>query len=84
MTDMPPSRNKGPAHYTGLAIQPWEAMESWMTKEQFQGFLLGSAVAYLARFNAEAPEKGGREDVAKAHHYLEKLLSVMADNGGMP
>ena len=75
MTDMPPSRNKGPAHYTGLAIQPWEAMESWMTPEEFAGFLRGNVIKYMAR----APHKGGRDDYRKAHHCLEKLLSVQAE-----
>ena len=72
----PPNRNKGPAHYTRLDIQPWEAMESWMTTEEFTGFLRGNAIKYLAR----APLKGGAEDYRKAAHYLEKLLSVL-NNG---
>ena len=76
---MPPGRKKGPAHYTALEIQPWDAMASWLTNEQFRGFLLGSAIAYLARFNADAPGKGGREDIAKAIHYLEKLVYVLSE-----
>lgn len=73
--DPPPSRNNGPAHYTGLDIQPWEAMESWMAKEEFAGFLRGNVIKYLAR----APHKGGVDDYRKAKHYLEKLLSVIAE-----
>ena len=64
-------------HYRYMEIQPWHAMESWMTAEQFQGFLLGTAIAYLGRFNATAPGKGGRQDVEKAAHVLQKLLEVM-------
>ncbi len=74
--DTPPSRNQGPSHYTGLDIQPWEAMESWMTKDEFAGFLRGNAIKYLAR----APHKGGVEDYRKAKHYLEKLLSLLAES----
>ena len=74
--DTPPSRNQGPSHYTGLDIQPWEAMESWMTKDEFIGFLRGNIIKYLAR----APHKGGVEDYRKAKHYLEKLLSLLAES----
>lgn len=67
----------GGDHYKSLAVEPWSAMESWMTREQFQGYLLGSAIAYLARFNTEGvPGKGGLTDVRKARHYLDKLLEL--------
>ena len=74
--DTPPNRNQGPSHYTGLDIQPWEAMESWMTKDEFIGFLRGNIIKYLAR----APHKGGVEDYRKAKHYLGKLLSLLAES----
>lgn len=64
-------------HYKTLAVQPWAAMQAWMTAEQFRGFLLGSAIAYLGRFNAEAPGKGGIADVKKARHTLDKLIETM-------
>lgn len=70
------SRQVGGTHYVSKKVQPWDAMEAWMTKEQFVGFLLGSAIAYLGRFNAEAPGKGGIEDIKKAQHYLEKLIET--------
>ena len=59
-------------HYLLKSIQPWEAMESWMTEEQFKGFLLGNVIKYVARFQ----DKGGRIDLEKAQHYLDKLLEV--------
>lgn len=68
------SRQVNGDHYRKLAIQPWDALAAWMTKEQFQGFLLGSAIAYLGRFNASSPGKGGIVDVEKARHYLDKLI----------
>jgi len=67
----------GGTHYRDMRIQPWAAMESWMTQKQFIGFLLGSSIAYLARFNAEAPGKGGLTDILKANHYLLKLIEVL-------
>ena len=60
----------GGDHYTSKDIQPWEAMEAWMTEEQFNGFLLGNAIKYLARWQ----DKGGRNDLMKASHYIDKLL----------
>ena len=64
----------GGLHYNKLQIQPWTAMEAWMTPEQFEGFLRGNAIKYLAR----AGKKGDAlEDVKKAQHYLVKLIEVM-------
>lgn len=64
----------GGDHYARHAIQPWDAMQAWMTPEQFEGFLRGNAIKYLARAGSKGP---AREDIAKAHHYLTKLLEVM-------
>jgi len=69
----------GGDHYKTMAVQPWAAMEAWMTPEQFKGYLLGSAIAYLARFNTNGVAgKGGAVDVQKAGHYLLKLGEVIA------
>lgn len=66
----------GGDHYLRLGIQPWEAMECWMTDEQYEGFLLGSVIKYIARYNAQAVNKGGTTDLLKAQHYLEKLIAL--------
>jgi len=67
----------GGSHYKELGVEPWDAMEAWMTPEQFQGFLLGSAIGYLARFNTTGnPSKGGVQDLKKAAHYIQKLIEV--------
>ena len=55
----------GGDHYMNMGIQPWKAMECWMSPEEFRGFLKGNAIKYLARSNA----KGGATDVKKAGHY---------------
>lgn len=62
----------GGDHYKKLAIHPWSAMESWMNREQFMGFLRGNAIKYLARCEIE----GEVEDLKKARHYLDKLIEV--------
>jgi Protein of unknwon function (DUF3310) len=67
-----PSRLKqvGGNHYLNKTIQPWDAMEAWMSPEQFKGFLLGNAIKYLARYQ----DKDGLKDLEKAQHYLAKLI----------
>lgn len=63
----------GGNHYTSKSVQPWEAMQSWMSHEEFTGFLRGNVIKYVARCN----DKGGVEDLKKAQHYLDKLIEVM-------
>jgi len=62
----------GGSHYIAKAIQPWAAMEAWMTAEEFQGFLKCNVIKYIARER----DKCGREDLLKARHYLDKLLEI--------
>ena len=68
----------GGNHYRSKKVQPWDAMDAWMSKEEFAGFLRGNAIKYLARCN----DKGGIEDVKKAQHYITKLLEVLHDARG--
>jgi hypothetical protein len=65
--------NQGSKHYTDKSIQPWDAMQSWMCKSEFKGFLTGNVIKYIARYN----DKGGADDLKKAKHYLEKLIEFM-------
>jgi hypothetical protein len=65
-------RQVGGAHYTSKTIQPWEAMESWLTEEEFKGFLKGNVIKYMARCD----DKGGKIDLEKASHYLDKLVDM--------
>jgi len=60
----------GGDHYKQRAVQPWAAMEAWMTPGAFMGFLRGNAIKYLARCD----QKGGVEDLKKAQHYIAKLI----------
>lgn len=66
----PREKQVGGDHYLRMDIQPWVAMEAWMTPEQYVGFLRGNALKYLARCDA----KGGLDDIRKAHHYLTELI----------
>ena len=68
----------GGEHYRRLGdYQPWLVLRHWLTTEQLTGYLLGSAVAYLGRFNATEPGKGGIEDVRKAIHTLKYLEGIL-------
>jgi hypothetical protein len=67
----------GGDHYKRLRIQPWDAMESWMTGDEFDGFLRGNVIKYVAR----AGKKGDAlSDLRKAKHYLDKLIERRSDN----
>jgi hypothetical protein len=62
----------GGEHYRNKDVQPWTAMQAWMTPEQFKGFLWGNVIKYIARWQ----DKGGVEDLRKARHYMDKLIEV--------
>lgn len=68
----------GGDHYKNLAVEPWTAMESWLTREEFIGFLKGNIVKYTARANTS---KGTpQENMRKAHHYSLKLQEVLNES----
>lgn len=69
----PNSYQIGGDHYRTLEIQPWDAMQAWLSPEAFQGFLLGNAIKYLARHGKKGHP---REDLEKARHYLDKLIAL--------
>jgi len=65
----------GGSHYENMKVQPWAAMEAWMTPEEYRGYHKGVAIAYLARANGE----GGIGDIKKAAHHLQHLISVFQE-----
>ena len=60
-------------HYLDMQIQPWAAMEAWMTPEELRGYHKATAIAYLARER----QKGGDDDIRKASHHLVKLCELL-------
>ena len=70
--NQPNSYQVGGDHYASKDIQPWDAMQAWMTKEAFAGYLHGNCIKYLARYL----DKNGVEDLKKCEHYLAKLIEV--------
>jgi len=63
----------GGDHYRSKSVQPWDAMQAWVSPEQFKGHLRCCVIQYVAR----SDDKGGIEDLEKAQHYLAKLIEVM-------
>ena len=68
----PNAHQVGGDHYASKAVQPWDAMEAWMSPEAFSGYLQGNCIKYLSRYR----EKNGIEDLKKAQHYLSKLIAM--------
>ena len=67
------SRQVGGQHYKKMDIQPWDVID-YGPKEHAIGFYRYNALKYIMR----AGEKGEfKEDIAKAQHYLEKLLEIL-------
>lgn len=67
------SRQVGGEHYKKMDIQPWDVID-FAPKEQKIGFYRYNALKYVMR----AGEKGDfKEDIAKAQHYLQKLLEIL-------
>jgi len=68
------SKQVGGDHYM-KDVQPWDAMRSWMTDEQFEGFLRGNVIKYIARYK----DKNGVEDLRKCKHYLQELIGMLEE-----
>lgn len=67
------SHQIGGDHYKRMDIQPWDVVD-YGPKQQAIGFYRYNALKYIMR----AGEKGEfKEDIAKAQHYLEKLLEIL-------
>ena len=65
----------GGDHYVVKAIQPWDAMQAWMSTEAFCGYLQGNVIKYVARYR----DNGGIDDLKKAAHYLQRLIEAEED-----
>jgi hypothetical protein len=57
----------GGSHYKNFAIEPIEFIH-----KNGIGFCEGNAIKYLVRWR----EKGGKQDLLKAKHYIDLLLEL--------
>lgn len=63
----PFEKQVGGDHYKGKSIQPVEYAHA-----NGMGHIEGSVIKYVSRYK----EKGGKEDLLKAIHYLELLIAL--------
>lgn len=75
MSDTANTYQVGGSHYKIMTVQPWELMEAILTREEFIGFLKGSAIKYALR---DGRKVGADDDGDKLKHYLQKLAEVDA------
>ena len=62
----------GGDHYKQMGVQPWEAMETLLTHDEFLGFLKGNMIKYAMRQGLKDPT-----DADKFRHYRQKYLEVL-------
>lgn len=62
-----------PSHYGQGTIEAIEYIEDFLTTEEYIGFLRGNVAKYMHRWRY----KNGKEDLAKANWYLDRLREVM-------
>ena len=55
-------------------------MQEWLGEDGYMGYMTGVIIKYLMRW----PMKGGVDDLQKARHCLEKLISYMAEREEKP
>lgn len=60
-------------HYREMGISPWQVIDSW-SREQQIGFYRGNALKYLMRMGSKDQSA---TEIAKAEHYIQKLLEVL-------
>ncbi|MGC4375902.1 DUF3310 domain-containing protein [Fictibacillus sp. Mic-4] len=65
-----------PDHYKVGGIETIDIMKAKLTKEQFEGYLLGNILKYTSRYR----HKNGVEDLHKAGWYLSRLIDLLEDN----
>lgn len=66
-----------PEHYRQGGIECIEAIEASMTREEFKGYLRGSVLKYLWRYQHKGKPV---EDLRKASWFLDRLRSVVAED----
>lgn len=64
----------GGTHYKDMPVQPWEVMESLLTREEFIGFLKGNIVKYSMRQGRKESD-----DAGKLRHYQQKLKEIVGE-----
>ena len=61
-----------PQHYKN-GIETIDYMQAVMSKSQFEGYLRGSVIKYISRYD----KKNGVEDLKKANWYQDRLIKLL-------
>lgn len=64
-----------PVHYTSGEIECITAIEASMSPEEFRGFLKGTAMKYMWRYDKKGKAK---QDLEKSRWYINRLWSKVA------
>jgi len=56
-----------------MGVQPWDVADTWPIEQRI-GYYRGGALKYIMRMGSKDESK---QEIAKAVHYLEKLLEVL-------
>lgn len=69
----------GGDHYKKSTVQPWDVVDTWPIEQQI-GFHRGSALKYVMRMGTKDENLS---EIRKAAHYLQKLVEVLEQKGGV-
>lgn len=69
-------RQVGGDHYRQTPIQPWDIVDAFGL-----GFYAGNALKYLLRAGRKGDAQAKVDDLAKAKHYIEKMIELEGGEG---
>lgn len=67
-----------PEHYQAGHAETIYVIRDALSREAFEGFLVGNIIKYMARYK----HKGGLEDLYKAQWYLDFVIGTVRDRQG--
>lgn len=68
-------KQEGGTHYKDMGVQPWEVVDTWPYYQRI-GYYRGGALKYVMRMGSK---DAAPTEIAKAIHYLEKLIEVLKE-----
>jgi hypothetical protein len=69
------ARDRGPAYYKEMPVEPWDVVDTW-SREQRIGFYRGNSLKYLMRMGTK---DASVREAEKAGHYIAKLIEVLKE-----
>lgn len=69
-------KQEGGTHYKEMGVQPWDVIDTWSYHQRLGAYRAG-ALKYIMRMGTK---DAAPTEIAKAIHYLEKLLEVLKED----